>query len=181
MALKDKTGKVLSRSEGEAVMKGRGAVTISIYALLLAICTLLGNGNSSKVLSNTLSASETWAYYQAKSIKQSLAQMAIDDMEIETNNPGKLQRYKSNVVRYDQEQKEIMAKARKHEAERDYYKAKGPYFSIANTLLQISIVLSSTSILAVSMPLLWASVIVGSIGSLILSAGIWGWFTLWFL
>lgn len=44
--IKGKDGKDLSRSEGEAVMKGRGAVTISIYALLLAICTLLGNANS---------------------------------------------------------------------------------------------------------------------------------------
>ena len=49
MALKDKTGKVLSRSEGEAVMKGRGAITISILAALLAIGTLIANGVSSKV------------------------------------------------------------------------------------------------------------------------------------
>ena len=38
MALKDKTGKELSRSEGEAVLKGRASITITIYAALLAIC-----------------------------------------------------------------------------------------------------------------------------------------------
>ena len=74
MVMKDKTGKILSRSEGEALMKGRGAITISILAAVLAICTLIGNGVSSKVLTNTLKINDTYNFYQAKSIKQNLAE-----------------------------------------------------------------------------------------------------------
>ena len=76
MVLKDKTGKTLSRSEGEAVMKSRGAITISIYAALLAICTLISGNISGKILSNNIFASDSWAHYQAKSIKQNLYEIA---------------------------------------------------------------------------------------------------------
>ena len=48
--LKDKTGKHLSRSEGEAIMKGRSSVVISICAALLAVAAMLSNSNSSRIL-----------------------------------------------------------------------------------------------------------------------------------
>jgi len=177
--LKGKDGKELSRSEGEAVMKGRGAVTISIYALLLAICTLLGNANSGRVLTNTLLASDTWSFYQAKSIKQTLAEMAAEDAEIRGDKAAEA-RYKTKAARYDSDiesgegKKELMMKAKAYEADRADAKEKSPYYSTASAALQIAIVLSSTSILAVSMGLLWASVGVGSIGFLLLMAGYLG-------
>ena len=75
--LKDKTGKVLSRSEGEAIMKGRSSVVISCCAALLALAAMLSNNNSSRILNDTLSANDTWAFYQAKSIKQQIKQENI--------------------------------------------------------------------------------------------------------
>ena len=177
--IKGKDGKLLSRSEGEAVMKGRGAITISIYALLLAICTLLGNSNSGRVLTNTLIASDTWSFYQAKSIKQTLAEMAAEDAEIRGDKAAEA-RYKVKAARYESDiesgegKKELMAKAKAFEADRTDAKAKSPYFSTASAALQIAIVLSSTAILAVSMGLLWASVGVGSIGFLLLMSGYFG-------
>jgi septal ring factor EnvC (AmiA/AmiB activator) len=169
MVLKDKTGKTLSRSEGEAVMKGLGAITISIYAALLAICTLLSASNSSKVLTNNILASDTWAYYQAKSIKQNLFEIGNNL----TTDKSLQESYRNNVKRLENDKNEIYASAKKLEEERDEAKKKSPYYSIANALLQIAIVLSSTSILAVSMELLWASIIIGSIGAFLLTNGYW--------
>ena len=80
--LKDKSGKVLSRSEGEAVMKGRAAVTVTVLAAILAIITLIANSNSSRVTTANIQANDIYAFYQAKSIKQSLYQMAADDLEM---------------------------------------------------------------------------------------------------
>ena len=68
-----------------------------------------------------------------------------------------------------------MAKALKLEADRDAAKAKGPWFTFAGTSLQLSIVLLSASILAVSMPMFWASIGVSIVGSILMSQGIWGW------
>ena len=179
MALKDKTGKVLSRSEGEAVMKGRGAITISILAALLAIGTLIANGVSSKVLTNTLKINDTYNFYQAKSVKQNLAEYALDDA-LARKDDAKAAEIRAKIAGYETDPKtgegkrELLAKAKVLEDERDAAKARGPYFSFSSAVLQIAIVLSSTAILAVSMEMLWASIAMGVLGALLLANGIWG-------
>jgi Domain of unknown function (DUF4337) len=178
MVLKDKTGKVLSRSEGEAVMKGRGAITISIYAALLAICTLVSASYSGKVLTNTLKANDTWAFYQAKSIKQAITEMALDDA-IRAKDTAKAEDLKAKIARLESDpasgegKKELAAKGVSLENERDAAKVRSPYLSFASAFLQIAIVLSSTAILAVSMEMLFASIAIGAAGALLLANGIW--------
>jgi hypothetical protein len=169
MTLKDKTGKLLSRSEGEAVMKSRGAITISIYAALLAICTLISSSNSSKVLTNNILASDTWAFYQAKSIKQ-----LILELELTTTTDKTLRDTYSNIIKKLEEgRQEQYDKAKKLEAERDEAKKKSPFFSFASALLQIAIVLSTTAILAVSLTMWYASIATGLVGLFLLCNGVW--------
>ena len=71
--------KPLSRSEREAQIKDKAGWVITVIAALLAVNTYIANGNSSKILGNTIKANDTWAFYQAKSIKGTLAEMAQDD------------------------------------------------------------------------------------------------------
>ena len=54
-----------SRSEREAHIKDKAGWLITVLAALLAINTYISGGNSSKVLSNTIGANNTWAFYQA--------------------------------------------------------------------------------------------------------------------
>ena len=181
MALKDKTGKILSRSEGEAVMKGRGAINTAVSTLAFTSGTLIANGVSSKVLTNTLKINDTYNFYQAKSIKQSLAEYEIDDA-VARSDVKRADELRAKVARYESDpatgegKRELLAKAKVLEDERDAAKARSPYFSFASAALQIAIVLSSTAILAVSMEMLWASIACGIIGALLLSDAIWGWF-----
>lgn len=156
--------KGMSRSEGEAVMKGRGAITISVFALLMAVMTLISNQNSSRVLTTTLAITDTWSFYQSKSIKQSLAEYALDDA-LARNDAKRAAEIKSKIDRYESDpatgegKKELTAKARGMEAARAEAQKRSPWYSMAITLLQIGLVLSSTAILAVSMEMLWASVV----------------------
>ena len=69
-----------------------------------------------------------------------------------------------------------MAKAKKLEAERDLAKKQSPWIGYASTLYQLSIVVLSASILAVSMSMFWGSFFVAGIGLLLSSQGIWLWF-----
>ena len=71
--------KTLSRSEREAQIKDKAGWVIVVMAALLAINTYMGNGNSGRILNDTIEANNTWAFYQAKSIKGTLAEMALDD------------------------------------------------------------------------------------------------------
>ena len=58
-----------SRSEREAYVKSWAAITISIFALLLAINGMYGSSNSSKILGKTIEANNLWAWYQAKNVR----------------------------------------------------------------------------------------------------------------
>ena len=66
--------KTLSRSEREAHIKDKAGWVITVIAALLAVNTYIANGYSSSVLTNTLKSNDTYNFYQAKSIKQTIAE-----------------------------------------------------------------------------------------------------------
>jgi hypothetical protein len=140
----------MSRSEREAYVKQWAAITISIFALILAVNGMFGGSNSSKVLNNTIQANNYWAWYQAKNVRATI---------YETSGASE----KEAKQRADME--EISEKARAAEAARDLAKTRSPWFSYAGMALQLSIVLSSAAILAVMVQLLWVSVLVGGLGT----------------
>jgi len=167
-----------SRSEREAHIKDKAGWVITVLAALLAINTLMGGGNASKVLNNTIDANNTWAFYQAKSIKQTLAEMAYDDAA-RAKDQAKMAALQAKIDRYESDPKtgegkrELMAKARGLEDERSIAKQRGPWYTYAGSLFQIAIVLLTASILAVNMRLFWASLWVGGVGMALMSQAVW--------
>ena len=172
--------KSLSRSEREAQIKDKAGWLITVLAALLAINTYISSGNSSKVLNNTIGANNTWAFYQAKSVKQTLAEIARDDA-VDRKQFDKAEKLTAKIERYESEpatgegKKELMAKAKGLEAERDQIRKSGPWMTFAGSAFQIAIVLLTASILAVSMSLYFASIAVGALAALLMSQGIWLW------
>jgi hypothetical protein len=169
-----------SRSEREAHIKDKAGWVITVLAALLAINTYIAGNNSSKVLNNTIKANDTWAFYQAKSIKQTLAEMAKDDAEYKKQY-DKAEKLQAKIDRYESDpeknegKKELMAKARALEAERDEIRKRSPWLTFAGSAFQIAIVLLTASILAVNMILFWASIGVGTIAGVLMTQGIWMW------
>jgi len=172
--------KPLSRSEREANIKDRAGWVITVLAALLAINTLMGGSNSSRILNNTIDANNTWAFYQAKSIKQTLAEMALDDA-VRAKDTAKQTALQAKIDRYESDPKtgegkrELMAKARHLEEGRAEAKNRSPWYTYAGSLLQIAIVLLTASILAVNMNLFWASIVVGILGSVSMAEAVFLW------
>jgi hypothetical protein len=160
--------KPLSRSEREALIKDKAGWVIVVLAALLAINTYMGNGNSSRVLNNTIDANNTWAFYQAKSIKQTLAEQSYDEA-VARKDTAKAEKLKAKIDRYESDpatgegKKELMAKAR------------SPWYTFAGSLFQIAIVLLSASILAVNNRLYVASLWVGGAAMILMSQAVWMW------
>jgi hypothetical protein len=173
--------KQLSRSEREAKIKDKAGWVITVLAALLAVNTYVANSYSSRVLTNTIKANDTWNFYQAKSIKQSIAEGQLEEA-IQNKNTARADALRNKVARYESDpvskegKQELAARARELEADRDEAKKHGPWLTFAGTAFQLAIVILSASILAVSMPMFWASLFVGSIGSILLSQGVWLWF-----
>ena len=172
-----------SRSEREAHIKDRAGWVITVIAALLAVNTYIANGLSSEVLTNTIKANDTWNFYQSKSIKQTIAENARDDALARHDAKkvaeltARIERYESDPVR-GEGKRELMARARSLESSRDEAKKHSPWLTFAGSALQLSIVLLSASILAVSMGMLYASIGVGLIGAVLMSQGICLWFPL---
>ena len=160
-----------SRSEREAKIKDKAGFVIVILAAILAINTMIGGQNSSKIMNNTIAANNQWAWYQAKNVRQVLYETAA----VESKIPANKAKFEADAARMEADKKEIMEKAKKLEADREQARQKSPWFTWGGSILQIAIVLLTASILAVSMPMFYISLVVGTLGSLLVSQALWLW------
>jgi len=169
-----------SRSEREAHIKDKAGWVITVVSALLAVNTYLANGYSGSVLTNTIKANDTWNFYQAKSIKQTIAEASRDDAEAR-HDAKKVEALTAKISRYESDpekgegKRELFVKAQALEAARDEAKLHSPWLTFAGSSFQLSIVLLSAAILAVSMGMFWASIGVGFVGAILMSQGIWLW------
>jgi len=158
-----------SRSEREAKIKDKAGMVINVFALLLALNAWYGGKLGSTVLNNTIAANDTYAFYQAKSLKQTLAEQNLYEAQ-HNGDKARAEEMKKKIDDYEngpEGKKALLAKAKKMEADRDEAKKSSPWIGYASTAYQLSIVILSASILAVSMPLFWSSFVVAGLGLLL--------------
>ncbi len=157
----------------------RVALVTAIFAVILAVSSLGGNNAMKEMLLAQQQSSDQWSFYQAKVIREHLyrsQKMRIEADLMErggTIKPEMRKHYESMLrkmdeeeARYNKEKKEIEQEAKKLEHERDMNRSKDPYFDYAEVLLQISIVMASISILAVSRPVFYFAIALASLGGL---------------
>jgi hypothetical protein len=157
----------------------RFALTTAIYAVILAISALGGNQAMKEMLLAQQQASDQWAFYQAKVIREHLDHgqkmlLELGLAERETLKPDTRKHYEellkqvaAEEARYQDEKKELEQEAKKLEHERDLYHTKDPYFEYAEVLLQIAIVMSSIAILANSLPIFIFSLVPACLGTIL--------------
>lgn len=168
---------------GNDPFRTRCAMLVSSLAMCLAIASLGGNNASKESMANNILAANAYAFYQAKSIRQTDYKIAADDIQIQLANEKltpaakallekKLADYQKNIQRYESEpetgdgKKELMQKAKEYEHERDIALRQDPWFDYAEALLQIAIVLTSVAILTGVHVLFWVPCGLGILGIL---------------
>ncbi len=166
------------------------AIYVGVTAMLLAIAALGGADATKEMLNANIHASDTWAFYQAKYIRQIHYQTAAEELELlAAGAPGLspehlakvgelVKRYRDTAARYESEppkkagmkgegKKELLATAEEWGAKRDHAAAQTPNFEYAEAALQIAIVLGSVAIVAASPFLLGLSGILAVFGVLL--------------
>lgn len=146
---------------GKVPFTKRIAQTTALYAVVLAIASLGGNNAMKEMLIAQQQASNQWAYYQAKVIRENIYRVEKDKLELTLAERGEamtpavrsryekqLDRYRDAEKRYGNEKKQIREIAKGHESIRDRSQSQDPYFDYAEVLLQIAIVMASVAILA---------------------------------
>ena len=147
--------KPLSRSEREALIKDKAGMVIVVMAFCLAITTYYASGFSSAVLKNTLKATDTYAFFQSKSIKQAIAEGQRDDY-VARGDKAKAEKLDAKIARYESEpdkgegKKELLAKAQSYEKARDDASKHTPWLTFASMAFQLAIVLLSARLRSVT-------------------------------
>jgi hypothetical protein len=175
-------GEVQEQISEAAEQKGNMfvALWVSFIAMLMAITSLGGNNASKDMVNANIEASNLYAFYQAKTIRQTVIRTASDDLDslasalpnmpadVRARIDAQVSGYRATVDRYDNEavegRRELLAKAKQLEQQRDLAASRDPYFDYAEALLQIAVVLASVSLVTRVRALTWFSVGLGIIG-----------------
>ena len=151
--------KQLTRSELEIIIKRRAAVLLIVLAALVAINSFFKDANSGRIMKDIIAANNQWAWYQAKNVRSVIYETA--------GRPQDAQRMKDDM-------EQIKYVAQSFEAEQKALSAKAPYYTYSAMLMQLGLVLSTAAILAVSMPLFYSGVAVGSFGVILFGIALFG-------
>jgi hypothetical protein len=151
---------------------------LSITTILIALCatlsTYMGGNHSSTSMQSQIQASDQWAFFQGKSIKEYLYEVQIDNLNTALLNaqPGAacdsikkhIGEYTKNVAKYKTEKEQISKEAKRLESVRDDSQKHGNAFGLAVVFLEVSILLSSIAALIKIKPIWYLSMIPGIVG-----------------
>ena len=155
------------------------AMVIAILALFLAFSETLGKSAQTTALSKNIEASDLWAFFQAKTIRQTilLTTGESEAMRLETLPEAtkaamakQIETWKKTIDRYETDPEsregraELTARARQTEQLRDLNFAKYENYEMASAAFQIGIVLASASVITGMLALVYGAIGLGAIG-----------------
>ncbi len=182
--------RTLRDDEARERFRRRAAVAIGVLAALLAITALGADGARETATNSNIRASDAFAFYQAKTIRQTSYQLSADNLrtllQTSPSLPAATRRslqariasYGKTIARYEddptaggQGKVQLLELARHYEEERDRAERQVPSFNGAQALFQIAIVLGSVSIVSSSRRLLGLGLGLGLVAALLMLNG----------
>jgi hypothetical protein len=143
------------------------AISIAVMAVFLSYISMKGDNGKTDSIVHTNEASNQWAFYQAKSLKEHMARNEADILKYLSNTPDSTKRQEellAEAKRYEGEKEKIMANAKKEKADAEVGSNMNDRADLGGLFLQIAIVVASVSILSRQKFLWWASMILGLVG-----------------
>jgi hypothetical protein len=155
------------------------ALLIAIIALFLALSETLGKSAQTNGIELNIKASDTWNFFQAKTIRQTTLRTAAEALEADIagrpENAAKaeiakqVEKWRATVARYESDpkekdgRKELRAQAEEYERARDLAMARNHNYEFGSAAYQIGIVLASAAVITGMIALAY-----GAIGLLVI-------------
>ena len=166
----------------------RIALLIAVLALFLAIAETLGKGAQTEALNYNVEASNLWAFFQAKTIRQTAVRTAAETIELtrpQITDPAvadavakRLDTWGKTVARWESEpetqegRRELSARAKQAETKRDTALARYHHYEVSSAAFQIAIVLASAAVITGAMLLAFIAMGVGGVGLVFAGIGL---------
>ena len=149
------------------------ALLIAILALVLAFSETLGKSAQTAALAANIEASNLWAFFQAKTIRQTVLRTAAEELSVVSSSESskkQVEKWRETAARYQSEpdtgegRDQLAARAKEAEKKRDRSMAAYHHFELASAAVQIAIVLASASIVTGIAALFWIAGGLGLVG-----------------
>ena len=166
------------------------ALLISVIVLFLAISEMLGKAAQTEGISLNIKASDSWNFFQAKTIRQTTLRVAAEAMAIEiAARPDEafkaamtkqIEAWRATVARYESDpkekdgRKELRAQAEQYERDRDMHLARYHNYEFASAAYQIGIVLASAAVITGMIALVYGAIGVAVVGLIFTGFGLAG-------
>jgi hypothetical protein len=164
------------------------AMLIAVLALFLAFSETLGKSAQTEAMDANVKSADTWAFSQAKDIRRTTLLAAADQTTLLTagvTDPTtkaaidkQVDTWRKTAARYESDPntgeglKELRARAKEQEEDRDIGLAKYHNYELASAAFQVGIVLASATLISGIIQLAWFSGALGAIGLLMLVLGL---------
>lgn len=156
------------------------ALLIAVIALFLALCETMGKSAQTLGIELNIKASDTWNFFQAKTVRQTSLRTAAEAMTLQLPNAPndqartamqeQIEKWKATVARYDSDpkeqdgRKELRALAEKYEHDRDVAMSRYHNYEFGSAAFQIGIVLASAAVITGMMALAYGAIGLGIVG-----------------
>ncbi len=151
------------------------AALVAVLATVMAMFNIK-DGNIVQAMAQAQAGSvNAWAYFQAKSTKQSLAESVLDQLSLEREQRSlspearalldqKIAFYREKVDRYESEKNEIKDRAEGYEREYDRLNFHDDQFDIAEAGITVALAVLGIAALARRTWLVWFAVVFAGLG-----------------
>ena len=164
------------------------ALVIAIIVLFLAFSETLGKSANTDAITLNIKASDTWNFFQAKTIRRTVLQAAFEEMKVglaSVTDPAakavmskQIAEWEKTAARYRSEPEtregttELAERAKEAEQERDTALARYHNYEIASAAFQIGIVLCSAAVITGMVILAWLAGGVAVLGIVFMGLGL---------
>lgn len=133
-------------------------IFIAFLAAFLALVSMADDEVTEAALEAQIEASNQFAYFQAKNIRGTSAEIAAETLR-EMDKTKAAMKWQQTADRYETEKSDILKAARAEQTKRTIALKQGDNYAVAIALLQIAIVLASISLITSGTLLLTMSII----------------------
>lgn len=160
------------------------AILVALTATFMALCNIK-DGNINQGMQQALSMTvDSWSYYQARSVKQHLAEATVDELQIQRAlappalQPmfdAKIKMYAEQAAKENAEKKKLQKQAEDYQKQYDALNFHDDQFDMSEACMSVAIAMFGITALTKKRWLIFVAIAFMIFGTIMGLAGFFGW------
>jgi hypothetical protein len=168
---------------GESRLNSTIALLVALAATFVALAGVKDRNLTLGMMKVQTKAVDTWNYYQAKSMKQNLAEATLDELHAvsptssagDTQADKRFEDYRGKIARYEREKEDVKKEAEGYEHQYEALNVRHDQFDLSDGSMSVAIALLGVTALTRKRWLLGVAAVFLAVGVLFGVAGFLDW------